>query len=96
MPKQTKVTIEHDSLLVLRGRTSRRAWCALCAKEREMIALDDTAIISNLDRPALEEWLNSEGLHRSQTPDGSILICLNSLLACVQCSLADGCKAHTT
>jgi hypothetical protein len=32
----------------------------------------------------LEKWLNSGDLHRSQATDGSPLICLNSLLACVQ------------
>lgn len=41
-------------------------------------------VIFNLDRPALEEWLNSGELHRSQGADGSAQVCLNSLLARVQ------------
>jgi hypothetical protein len=49
-----------------------------------MIALDNVGVISNLQRPALEAWMNSEELHRSQAADGSVLICLNSLLARVQ------------
>jgi hypothetical protein len=49
-----------------------------------MIALESIGVISNLDQPALEEWLNSGELHRSQTSDGSVLVCLNSLLARVQ------------
>ena len=49
-----------------------------------MIALENAGVISNLDRPALEEWLNSGNLHRSQAADGSGLICLNSLMARVQ------------
>lgn len=81
MAKQTTITIETDSLLILRGRNSNRAWCPLCAAEGEMIAVEDVGMISNLDRTALEEWLNSRELHRSQTADGSKLICLNSLLA---------------
>jgi hypothetical protein len=84
MAKQTKITIETDSLLILRSRNSRRAWCPLCAAEGEMITLENAGVISNLDRPALEEWLNSGNLHRSQAADGSVLICLNSLLARVQ------------
>ena len=64
MAKQTTITIETDSLLILRGRSSTRAWCPLCAAEVEMIALEDTGVISNLERPALEEWLNSGELHR--------------------------------
>jgi hypothetical protein len=84
MAKQTRITIETDSLLILQGRSSRRAWCPQCAAEGEMIALDDIGVISNLDRHALEEWLNSGQLHRSQAIDGSMLICLSSLLARVQ------------
>ncbi len=49
-----------------------------------MIALANAAVISNLDRPAIDEWLNSGELHRSQAADGFELICLNSLLARVQ------------
>ena len=84
MAKQTKITIETDSLLILRSRSSRRAWCPLCAAEGEMIALENVGLVSNLERPALEEWLNAGELHRLQAGDGSVLICLNSLLACVQ------------
>ena len=40
MAKQTKIIIETDSLLILRGQSSRRAWCPLCAAEEEMIALE--------------------------------------------------------
>jgi len=84
MAKRTKITIETDSLLILRGRSSRRAWCPLCVAEAEMIALENAGVVSNLDRPALEEWLNSGNVHRAQAADGSVLICLNSLLARVQ------------
>jgi hypothetical protein len=43
-----------------------------------MLALENTG------ECALEQWLNSGELHRSQTDGGSWLKCLNSLLACVQ------------
>jgi len=84
MAKQTKITIETDSLLILRGRSSLRAWCDRCAAEVEMVALEATGVISNLEQPELEEWLSSGELHRVQATGGSALICLNSLLARVQ------------
>lgn len=84
MAKQTKITIETECLLILKGRTTNRAWCTACATEREVIALEDIGVISNLERSALEEWLNSGNLHRLQAADGRTLICLNSLLAQVQ------------
>ena len=82
--KQTKITIETDSLLILRGRNSSRAWCAQCGAEAEMIALENVGVISNLERAAVEEWLNAGELHRSNAANGSALICLNSLLARVR------------
>jgi hypothetical protein len=84
MAKQTTITIETSSLLILQGRISRRAWCPQCAAERDMIAVESTGAISNLDRRALERWLTSGELHWTNAPDGSSLICLNSLLACLQ------------
>lgn len=84
MAKQTKITIETDSLFIVRGRGSARVWCPLCQADAEMIALENVGVISNLDRPAVEKWFNSGELHRSQAADGSALVCLNSLLARVQ------------
>lgn len=84
MAKQTRITIETDSLLVLRGRSSSRAWCPRCAAEVEMIALENAAVVSNLEPKALEEWFNSGELHRLEAAGGATLTCLNSLLARVQ------------
>jgi hypothetical protein len=82
--KKTKITIETESLLILHRCSSERAWCPRCAAQVEMITLENTGVISNLELAELSDWLNSDELHRTQTPDGSSLICLNSLLARVQ------------
>ena len=84
MAKQTTITVETDSLLILRGQSARRGWCPRCEAEVETIAMEDTGVITNLGRSALEEWLNSEELHRLHAADGSAVTCLNSLLARVQ------------
>ena len=84
MAKQTTITIETRSLLILHSRSSRAAYCPVCGAKVEMIALDDTGVISNLERAALEQCLNSGELHRAEAADGSSLICLNSLLKRVQ------------
>jgi hypothetical protein len=81
MAKPTKITIETDSLMIVRGRNSTRAWCPRCGAEAEMVALGSVGVITNLDQLALEAWLNSDALHRFRSSDGSEQICLNSLLA---------------
>jgi hypothetical protein len=84
MAKQTKITIETDSLLVLRGGTSLRAWCPQCAGEAEMIPIEGVGVVSNLASSEVEAWLASDEIHRSQAADGAQLICLNSLVKRVQ------------
>jgi len=81
MTKQTTITIETNSLLVVRGAGSMRAWCPRCGAEAEMVALESLGVVSNLDRSAVEEWLNSGELHRTQTAAGAPVICVNSLIA---------------
>jgi uncharacterized membrane protein len=80
MAKRTKITIETESLLVLRGRSSLRAWCLGCGAEGEMIPLKDLGVVSNLPAPEIEAWMQSEELHHTQSTDGTHLICLNSML----------------
>ncbi|HTZ97462.1 MAG TPA: hypothetical protein VMB18_13765 [Terriglobales bacterium] len=84
MAKHTKITIETDSMLVLRGRRALRAWCPQCAAEGEMIPLGGIGVISNLSPAEVEIWLESEAIHHSQATDGTSMICLNSLLKRVQ------------
>ena len=74
--KQTTITIETTSLLILRAGNSRTAWCPACGAEVEMLELS-TPEISPLDQLP-------QDVHRSEAPDGAALICLNSLLARVQ------------
>jgi len=89
MSRQTKITIETDCLLVLRGRNSLRAWCPQCAAEGEMIPIEGVGVISNLSPVEVEAWLASESIHRSQAADGGLVICLNSLLKRIQKTKTD-------
>ncbi len=80
MAKRTRITIETDSLFVIRGRKSLRAWCAQCGAEAEMIPLNDAGVVSNLPPVDVQAWMESPGLHHTKTADGTALICLNSML----------------
>lgn len=80
MAKLTKITVETDSLLVLRGQIPRRAWCPECGAEAEMIPLDDVGVVSNQSPAEVRAWLESEELHHSRAANGAPMICLNSML----------------
>lgn len=80
MTRETKITIETESLLILRTQSPLRAWCPVCGFEVEMIPLDGVGVISNLPSPDIEAWIQSEDLHHTNSADGALLICLNSML----------------
>jgi hypothetical protein len=84
MARQTRIRIETESLLVLKGTSSLRGWCPGCQAEGELIPIESVGVISNLDPGALEAWIESEELHHSRSADDAPLICLNSLLKRVQ------------
>jgi hypothetical protein len=80
MAKRTMITMETDSLLLLRGQKSRRAWCPQCGAETEMIALNEVGVVSNLPLAEFEAWIESSDLHQIGTAGGPVLICLNSMI----------------
>jgi len=84
MARQTRITIETESLMVLKGGSSLRGWCSRCQAESELIPVETVGVISNLTAGAVETWIESEELHHSRSADGSPLICLKSLLKRVQ------------
>ena len=76
MAKRTRIRIETDSLLVLRGQKSLRAWCPRCGTEAEVLQLSDVGLASDL----VQAWMESPDLHHTKTVTGDALICLNSIL----------------
>lgn len=80
MAKRTKITVQTDSLLVLRGGGPVQAWCSRCGSEVEMIPLDGVGVISNLLPREVEAWIDSEDVHHATDADGASLICLDSML----------------
>jgi hypothetical protein len=80
MAKRTRITIETDSLLVLRGRKSLWAWCPQCGEEAAMIPLNDVGLVSNLPPLDVQEWMESPYLHHTKAAGGTDLICLNSMI----------------
>lgn len=76
--KTTRITIETEQLLVIRRRTSVRAWCQQCAAEVDMVLIEDAAELAQVDVRMIRDLLNVERFHWSQS--GLLRICLNSLL----------------
>jgi hypothetical protein len=78
----TRITIETERTLILRQTRSARAWCEECQHEVDYVQLQQT---QPLLRQTALEISNSWGmtkLHLAEQADGSVLICVESLMKC--------------
>jgi hypothetical protein len=81
--KTTKITIETESLLVVRRGKTIVTWCPVCCTESEAMTLEDDGI-GDIPSTLIGDWLAAAKLH-SWSPDGGPdLICLKSLLECFE------------
>ena len=82
MAKQVTITMETNSVVVLRAHTSGPVWCRSCGTEGEAL-LGPRSLAGNAGWAVLQQLIAQDDVHHEQAPDGSLLICLNSLLAFV-------------
>lgn len=82
---RTTVTIETEQIWMVSRWRSTRAWCAECDREVDMVRLDEANGFGGNGLPSLGARPMTPGLgetrrwHVSQAPDGTPLICLESL-----------------
>jgi hypothetical protein len=78
--RRARITIEVEEIVVAR-RTARPllARCPKCEAETEMVTLSQAALIHNVDRSAMREWMLSGQLHVLETSEHGLLICVKSL-----------------
>ncbi len=76
-----KVTVETERTFIFRSRHDRRvAWCEGCGAEVEMATVDEAARASGVSELTICRRVDARSFHSTETPDGRIFICLNSLL----------------
>jgi hypothetical protein len=78
--KTTEITIETEELFVVK-RHDRSAYgrCETCGKQGQMVTLAEAAVIARVSELTGDQ-IKARFLHATETPDGQVLICLNSLL----------------
>lgn len=77
--KRTEITVETERLVVMRGHKRLIAWCVPCNQHREMLATDEAALAANVKSSTIFHWAESGRIHCTETPEGLLLICPNSL-----------------
>ena len=78
--RRTEITVETDSILIIRRRRTIRAWCAECGCEVDMVGPEEADALAGLSGQTLNRCAQARSWHLSQGQDGTALICLESLL----------------
>ncbi len=83
--KTTRITIETDSLLVVRRGKTVVTWCPVCCVDVEAMTLEGDILGEDIiPSPLLRDWLADGRLHFWSTHSGPARICLTSLLRCLE------------
>ena len=78
--KRTEITVETDQVLIIRRRRSIRARCAQCGCEVDMVGPEEAGALAGMSGQTLRDSAHARGWHLSEGPNGTALVCIESLL----------------
>ena len=79
--KKTEIVVERDQVLLIRNPDARDPqWCSECGEGARMVTVDEAAAITQLTARTIYHRVEEGEAHFSETADGQLFICLNSLL----------------
>jgi excisionase family DNA binding protein len=80
--RRTEITVETERVMVIRQRRGiGQAWCAACAQYVTMLTAEEVAAVTEVSRRTVYALVEAGRIHFSESPDGALFICLNSLTA---------------
>lgn len=86
--RTTRITVETETLTVIRRAVLERAWCPACAAETDVIRLNRQSL-GEASAVQLRQWADTGRLHRLHADSDIQQICLPSLLQCFEGEEAD-------
>ncbi|HEU4391484.1 MAG TPA: hypothetical protein VFV34_27085 [Blastocatellia bacterium] len=79
--KKTEIVVERDQVLVIRNLGARDPqWCPECGEGARMVTVDEAAAITQMSARTIYRRVEQGQTHFSETANGQLFICLNSLL----------------
>jgi hypothetical protein len=79
MLKRTEITIETETLVVVRGSGARPEWCSACGQVVDALTVDAAARAAVVRSRAVFRWVEEELVHYGETPQGLLWICPASI-----------------
>ena len=78
----TRITIETEKTLTVRQTRSSRGWCKECQREVDFVQLQQRQQLLRSYSREISDGSPTAKLHVAEQSDGSVLICLESLMKC--------------
>jgi hypothetical protein len=78
--RRMQITIQTDEVTIIRRRHARHTWCRECACEVEVVGMEEAGVLAGMTQEALRNCGQIQGWHLSDAGDGTLLVCLKSLL----------------
>jgi hypothetical protein len=78
--RRMQITVETDEVTIIRRRHARHTWCRECAREVEVVGMEEAGVLAGMTPQALRNCAQAQGWHVSDAGDGTVLVCLASLL----------------
>lgn len=82
--KTARITVETDTVMIVRQATTSRGWCPVCCAEADVVTLGQDSAADPSATTQIEEWVRTGQLHVWHQPDGPTQLCLASLLHCFE------------
>ena len=79
--KTETVTITHEFVRLHSPHEATRAWCGECKKETKLLLPEGAAVLTGVSRREIYRRVEIGEFHFTEFSSGTLLICLNSILA---------------
>jgi len=80
--RSIRVTVETDTLMLVRRAKAVTAWCPSCGAHVDAITLTTDSFEEPASAAQMQQWLAAGKLHLWRSNEGAVQVCVTSLLQC--------------
>ena len=78
--RRIEISVERNEFLIIkRPETLLPRWCESCAGTVVMVTPEEAAVVAGVSWRTISQRVEEGRVHFTETPDGLLLICINSL-----------------
>lgn len=78
--RRTEIIAETQEVVVRRACREAVGWCAGCSEQARMLTLQKAMSLTGASSREIHRRLEAGKVHFTETPEGFVLVCMNSLL----------------